>query len=216
VIHTLWIGSRRLDRGRSIWSKWEGQREVLARMAVGCWIPADDLRMALNRLPGPPLTRTDVTQRMLEMEEEQSTYSHDDLKAGCLAIYEEEKAQGTDIAAIASRLRIHIEDERTRQQEEVNVRYRQLRGEEAAQRRDRLTSGADIGWTRLQGSKVWYCRTNGRLYRLSATPNKRWRLHRVAQLVDDADGPLIGEYVGRREASAAVASVAYQREVPPR
>lgn len=43
---------RRLDRNNSIWSKWNGQREVLLKSALPCWIPIEDLRDFLNRMPG--------------------------------------------------------------------------------------------------------------------------------------------------------------------
>jgi len=46
---------KRIDRGNSIWRKWDGPREVLLKSALGCWIPIADLRDVLNRMPGPPL-----------------------------------------------------------------------------------------------------------------------------------------------------------------
>jgi hypothetical protein len=55
---------RRVDRGNSIWQKWDGQREVLLKSALPCWIPIEDLRDFLNRMPGPALTTTDVAQRL--------------------------------------------------------------------------------------------------------------------------------------------------------
>jgi hypothetical protein len=42
---------RLIDRGNSIWQKCDGQREVLLKSAVGCWIPIADLRDFLNRMP---------------------------------------------------------------------------------------------------------------------------------------------------------------------
>lgn len=39
--------------------------------AACCWIPIADLRETLNRLPGPQLTLTDVTQRLAALEEEE-------------------------------------------------------------------------------------------------------------------------------------------------
>jgi hypothetical protein len=62
---------RRLDRGNSIWRKWDGQREVLLKSALCCWIPVEDVREFLNRLPGPLLTTTDVAQRLKAFEEEE-------------------------------------------------------------------------------------------------------------------------------------------------
>src|ERR1022692_4868899 len=53
-----------VDRASSIWEKWEGPREELAKAAAHCWIPTEDLQAFLNRLPGPVLTHTDVVQRL--------------------------------------------------------------------------------------------------------------------------------------------------------
>ena len=61
---------RAIDRGNSIWGKWEGQREIIARSAVGCWVPIDDLKAFLNQMPGPKLTDTDVDQRLKALEED--------------------------------------------------------------------------------------------------------------------------------------------------
>ena len=54
---------RTVDRASSVWGKWEGSREDVAKAAGPCWIPTEDLLAFLNRLPGPPLTTTDVVQR---------------------------------------------------------------------------------------------------------------------------------------------------------
>jgi hypothetical protein len=59
-----------VDRAGSIWTKWEGRREDIARAAAPCWIPVEDLAGFLNSLPGPPLTRTDVAQRLRALWEE--------------------------------------------------------------------------------------------------------------------------------------------------
>jgi hypothetical protein len=55
----------RLDRGTNpLWSKWDTNRDAVARAAVGCWVPNEDLRNYLNNMPGPRLTATDVAQRI--------------------------------------------------------------------------------------------------------------------------------------------------------
>lgn len=61
----------RIDRGNSIWRKWDGQREVLLNSALPCWIRVEDLRDFLNGMPGPTLTTTDVAQRLRAFEEEE-------------------------------------------------------------------------------------------------------------------------------------------------
>src|ERR1700690_2833320 len=76
-----------VDRASSIWGKWEGPREELAKAAALCWIPTEDLQTYLNRLPGPVLTHTDVVQRLRAFHDEPySTYPNEELKAGCRAL----------------------------------------------------------------------------------------------------------------------------------
>jgi len=80
-------------------------REELAKAAAICWIPTEDLRVFLNRLPGPALTHTDVVQRLRAFwEEPWAEYPDEELKAGCLALYEREKAFGTELPAIIGAL----------------------------------------------------------------------------------------------------------------
>src|ERR1700754_924644 len=59
-----------VDRASSIWTKWDGPRDQLAKAAAHCWIPVEDLQDYLNHLPGPPLTKTDVVQRLRAIHEE--------------------------------------------------------------------------------------------------------------------------------------------------
>lgn len=203
---------KRMDRGSSIWQKWEGQREVLVKMALGCWIPTEDLRAALNRLPGPQLTTTDVDQRLKALEEEDYTFANEDLKAGCLALYEKEKAEGTELPAIIRLLREHVDREEDRLQEEQQEQYRRNREEEQTAKEQRLASGADCRWTQPRNSVHWYYRLNGRTYRLSPTKDKKWQLHRVNSLTENEEGSLIGTYQRRGDASKVIATAAYQSE----
>ncbi len=203
---------RRIDRENSIWTKWDGQREILLKSAVGCWIPVEDLRDFLNRMPGPPLTTTDVAQRLKAFEDELSTYPDDELQAGCLALYEKEKADGTELPAIVGQLRDHVETEEERIRSEQHERYLQSREQDRIPREQRLLSGADCKWTQVQKSQHWYCRSNGRTYRLSPTKDEMWNLYRVQSTKDDEDGALIGKYRRRGDATKIVADMAYQPE----
>lgn len=203
----------RVVNGRnSVWLKWDDQREKLIKSAIGCWIPFDDLRDFLNGLPGPALTVTDVTQRMRAFEDEDYfSYPKEELQSGCLAIYECEKAKGTELPAIIGLLRDHVESEEERLRCEQRAQYERSREEERIAREQRLLSGADCKWTQLAKSPDWYCRMNGRMYRLSPTKDKMWSLHRVDS-VEGPTGPLIGKYKNRRDASKAVAQVAYHTD----
>jgi hypothetical protein len=132
---------RQIDRGKSIWTKWDGQREILAKAAVGCWVPIEDFRDFLNRMPGPRLTTTDVVQKRKAVEEESYTYSNEELQTGCLGLYEKEKEEGTDLPAILKLLREYVEGEEERLRHERQDRYERFREEERIAREERLLSG---------------------------------------------------------------------------
>ncbi len=205
---------RRLERTDSLWRKWNGPREDLARLAQPCWIPVADLRDALNEYLGPPLTNTDVAQRLeafwLDGLEK---LPDDDLKDGCLEIYQREKAEGTEMRAIIGRLRMHIEDEDIRMWKEHRERSEKRLEERKQAAQDRLNSGADCPWTQRPKSKHLYCRRNGRLYRLSPTNDDgRVRLFRVQQIDDDERGDVLGLYQSRGDAAKAVKEIAYRPE----
>jgi hypothetical protein len=135
-----------VDRAGSIWSKWEGRREDLAKAAAHCWIPVDDLLAYLKRLPGPQLTRTDVTQRLRAIyEEAYGHYPNEEVKASCLALYEAEKAQGTEMTAIISAVQEHVELEEDRLNQEREQAYQRFRDEERARAQQRFNAGADCG-----------------------------------------------------------------------
>lgn len=202
---------RNLDRGDSAWTKWTGAREQLVKSATSCWIPAADLRDHLNQMNGPVLTTSDVEQRLRAFAEERyGNYPKEELQAGCLAVYEAEKAQGTEMPAIVGVLEEHLEREEERLRREDAERYQRLRENERLAAEQRLLSGADCKWTPWQG-KDMFCRANGRLYRLSETADKRVDQHRLESL-DVAEGKIIGRYLKRGDATKAVALVAYQPE----
>lgn len=85
-----------------VWTKWSADREQIAERAVGIWIPVDDLRAALNALPGPTLSEVDVAQRLRDLREQPYTYQDPvaPLEADALAAYAEEKAKGTEFIAL--------------------------------------------------------------------------------------------------------------------
>jgi hypothetical protein len=202
-----------VDRQGSVWSKWEGEREPWAQKALPCWIPMDELRDFLNRLPGQRLTTTDVAARLDAMEHEEYVDERiEALREGCLVVYEREKAAGTEMPAIiwAVANYAHAEADRyhAAQQESHKQRIEQAK-EDAEQR---LLSGADCRWTQPRKSKDWYCRVNGRLYRLSPLPDKRLRLCRVKVVSSDEQGSELGRYQSRGDATKAVSEMAYKPE----
>jgi hypothetical protein len=200
-----------LHQRSRVWKKWEGEREPFLKAAAHCWIPVEDLRTFLIALPGPNLTMTDVTECLRAFHEETyAAYPNNRLEADCLALYAREKAEGTELPAIAGALRDFIEREEARLYDEQQAGWKAAAAAEKAALEQRYTSGADCKWTSVQGSTSLFCRINGRSYRLSPTPDKRWDLHRIATI--DDKGILVGRYAQRRDVTKILAQVAYQPE----
>ena len=155
-----------VDRAGSVWTKWEGCRDDVVKAAAPCWIPVEDLAAFLNSLPGPPLTLTDVKQRLrVVWEEPWSQYPKEDLKLGCLAIYEGEKAAETEMSAIIGALQEYIEQEEERLSREREESYRRFREDERVRLQQRFLSRANCGWTPIDGSVALFCRRIGRAFR---------------------------------------------------
>ncbi|MGY3134570.1 hypothetical protein ACVWZM_005252 [Bradyrhizobium sp. USDA 4501] len=200
-----------VDRASSVWKKWEPQREEIAKAAAPCWIPIEDLQAFLNSLPGPALTKTDVEQRLRAIwEEPYATYPKDELKIGCLALYHSEAAQGTELRAIIGALEEHIEREDDRLRREQEESYHRWKEEERVKLEQRFLSGADCGWTPVNKSDAFYCRRNGRTFRIIQGKDKRWTLFRVKSIEDK--GELLGQYQGRGDANKALKTIAYANE----
>jgi len=202
----------KLDHRDGIWRKWNEPREALVKSATHCWIPIDDLREYLNGMPGPALTRMDVAQRLRAFQEEPyGERLNEELKAGCLVIFEREKAEGTELPAVIGAIQEWAEQEEVRQwHEREAARQRQIEEERVALEQ-RLLSGADCKWTPLNKSVEVYCRMNGRTYRLSRTGNTTLELHRIKSLADQ-QGLLIGTYRTRADATKVIAEAAYLPE----
>lgn len=199
-----------LDGASSAWKKWETQREEVAQAAAPCWIPVEDLQAFLNTLPGPPLTKTDVEQRLRAIWEEPASYPKDDLKDGCVALYQSEKVDGTEMRTIIGALQEHIEREEDRLRQEQEQSYRRWREEERVKLEQRFLSGADCGWTQIDKSDAFYCRRNGRAFRIARGKDKRWTLYSVDEIGDN--GELLGIYQGRGDANKALKKIAYAPE----
>lgn len=112
--------------------------------------------------------------------------------SGVLKLYQREKAEGTELPAIVGLLRDHVEREEERLRTERDERYRRQSEEDRIAREQRLLSGADCQWTQLQKSPCWYCRANGRMYRLTPTKGKMWNLQRVNSISDDEEAGVVG------------------------
>jgi len=203
------VGATR--REPTLWRKWEGEREALLKGAALCWVPVEDLFDFLNAMPGPMLTLTDVSQRLRAFQEEPyASYPNERLREGCLSLYEEEKAAGTELPAIVGVLQEHVDAEEDRLRQEHEAAWRQRQEEERVALEQRFLAGADCKWTAIQKSRDRYTRKNGRAYRLSPTKDKQWDLFRI-EGVDDC-GARIGTYGTRGDASKALAKLAYEPE----
>jgi len=64
----------------------------------------------------------------------------------------------------------------------------------------------------MRGSRRWYCRVNGRLYRLSSLTDRRLQLCRVKAVSDEEPGAELGRYQTRGDATTAVGAMAYKPE----
>lgn len=203
---------RSVDQASSVWRKWDGVRDNVARAAACCWLPIEDLRAFLNELPGPELTLTDVNQRLRAIWEEAAFngYPNDDVKDGCTSLYVSERAAGTEMMAIIGAIQEFIETEEERLRIEREARYHQSQEEERVRQQQMFMAGADTPWIRVGTSKDLFCRKNGRSFRISQGKDKRWSLFRIAN-AEDA-GKLVGVYVGRGDANKALKQIAYQPE----
>lgn len=200
-----------IRREPSLWRKWEGEREALLKGAALCWVPVQDLRDFLNAMPGPTLTLTDVAQRLRAFHEEPyASYPNEELRDGCLALYEREKSAGTELPAIIGALQEHVDSEEDRLRKEHEAAWRKRQEEERLALEQRFLAGADCKWTPIQKSRDLYTRKNGRAYRLSPTKDKRWDLFRIEGM-DDA-GSRVGTYGSRGDANKALAKLAYEPE----
>lgn len=203
---------------RSVWTKWGKDREEIARRAADMCIPMEDLREALNAMPGPELTKVDVEQRIRDIREAPygSGYPPDSLAAESFAVFAEEKAKGTEFIALlgymedwsygaTERLRLKAEKERREHIEE-----------DKRNAETRLRNGVDCPWTTAADIPDLHCRKNGRLYRLHALkPTSKFEPAFEVLRVDNLDakrGRIVGRYRTRGEATKAVANVAYQED----
>lgn len=202
----------KIDHRTGVWRKWNETRETLLKSAAQCWIPTEDMRQYLNGIPGPELTRMDVAQRLRAFHEEPyEHYPRQDFKAGCLAIFEREKAEGTELPAIIGAIQEWLEEEEARRWKESEAERKRQIEEEKAALEQRLVSGADCKWTPLNKSAALYCRKNGRTFRLTPTADKMVDLHRLKSL-DDERGDLIGTYRTRGDAAKVMTAMALQAE----
>jgi hypothetical protein len=132
--------------------------------------------------------------------------------AECLAIYQAEKAGGTEMPAIIGRLSDYIGAQWQRLRDEKRAEDARRSEETRLERERRLLSYADCPWTQIKGSKFVYCRKNGRVFQLKPNSDKSLSLYRVQAVDDAASGELIGRYRSRGDASKVVAKAAYEPE----
>lgn len=202
-----------LDRSAGLFQKWDGLREEFLQTALDCWLPIPDLLEYLNGLPGPPLTRTDLVQRMRYMIEEEYISTPEPLiREECEAIYAEEKAAGTEFPAIAWRISEHIGQQSARIRELHRQAEAAKRDEARLAREAKLLSHADCPWTQIKGSRCTYIRKSGRLFRLTTNSDNSFTLHQVDEVRDDLPGDYIGRYRTRGEASNTVSKILSEPE----
>lgn len=202
---------RRLDGGADPWRKWLPARDKLIHAAAECWIPLADLHAALCELPGPPLTQSDVSARLISLWEDCHSEPEKKSREGCEALYEREKAAGTELVAIVVLMGRYAAEEDERLRLAAGEERRLRKEERAAELRELLLSGADCPWTSFDGTGDAYCRANGRLFRLRRAGDRRLEMHRVGA-VEDSAGRQVGRYQARADATKAVEQAAYRPE----
>ena len=74
-----------------------------------------------------------------------TNYPKDELKDGCVALYQSEKVDGTEMRAIIGALQEYIEREEDRLRHEQEQHYRLWREEGRDKLEQRFLSGADCG-----------------------------------------------------------------------
>jgi hypothetical protein len=134
-----------LDRPPPIWKKWSADRETLLKSALCCWIPEEHMWAFLNAMPGPKLTRADVSGRFRALLEDEYCfeYPRHELKEGCLEIYRREKADGTELPAIIQRLREYVEKEEERLHHDQREFWEKIKSIEGRSRRNNARSRPD-------------------------------------------------------------------------
>lgn len=193
-----------------VWTKWWHHREELITAAAPTWIPQADLREALNDMPGPKLTLSDVAQRLKIVQEELSSWPDDNFREACMELYRVERQAGTEMIAIAGAIRDYIEQAAAERRKALEQRWMAQREREKLALETRFLSGADCGWTPVTGSSSVWCRRNGRAYRMERRSDGRQDMFR-SDSIDDV-GLLVGTYGTRADASKAVKVLAYQPE----
>jgi hypothetical protein len=203
----------KLDHDSAVWRKWQGTRDAVLSSALDCWIPNGDMLEFLNSLPGPPLTMTDLEQRMRDLIEVEYVSSPEPaLQAECLDIYRDEKTAGTEMPAIIGRLSEYVGSQWQRLQDERRLAEANRREAARIAREKRLLSYGDCPWTQIKGSRFLYCRKNGRVFQLQPNSDKSWNMYRVAAVDDNESGEMIGRYRSRADANKVVAKAAYEPE----
>jgi len=197
------------DGTNSIWEKWTGLRESILKPAIFCWIPVEDLQERLNRLPGAPLTLTDVSQRIRSYQDEDYfNYPDQEFKKSCLAIYEAEKATGTELIAIIQAINEYLETETENRRIKRDEDFKKKAQEERLALEQKFLSGADCKWTTLGKSTEFYCRKNGRAFKIFQNAEKMWISMRI-ESADNQNGDIIGKYKLRGDASKVINQLAY-------
>ena len=183
--------------------------ESILKPAIFCWIPIEELQERLNRLPGPPLTSTDVSQRIRSYQDEDYyNYPDQEFKKGCLAIYEAEKAAGTELIAIIQAINEYLEAETENRRIRRDEEFKKKAQEQRLALEQRFLSGADCKWTTLGNSAEFYCRKNGRAFKIFQNAEKMWISMRIKS-ADDQIGDIIGKYKLRGDATKVINQLAY-------
>lgn len=194
---------------RAMWSKWSDEREQLLTDASEVWVPLEDLREVLNRLPGPSLTEMDVYQRLRAIWTEPYASGAPDeaLRDECFAKYATEKVKGTEFIAILAWLRDWIGEasmELYNRREQEQARQRVINDDHQIRSGANHPQGAT--WVRAIGLPGYYCRKKGRLFRYLTDDDRSGTVTEI-ETIESMEGIEIGEFRTFTEAAKAVATL---------
>lgn len=196
---------RYFDGAYSVWAKWSIDRTKLLDGSKTFSIPVEELQEALNALPGPSLTATDVEQRLkLLLDEPFVDQPREDLRDDLRAIFSAEKAKGTEFVAIVGAIQDFLDKVQQLEYAEYNERQKCEQQTARLAREQILRSGVDCDWLRPWERQDVFLRHAGRLFRLRKIGNLDWELSEIPGRDRVDEGECVGRFKGRGLARAAI------------
>jgi hypothetical protein len=208
---------RYFDGAHSHWAKWSIERTKLLDSSKTFSIPVGELQEALNALPGPSLTATDVEQRLkLLLGVPFVDQPREDLRDDFRAIFSAEKAKGTEFVAIVGAIRDFLDKVELREYYEGEERKKHEQEAERLEQEKTLRSGVDCDWLRPWECQDLFLRKAGRLFRLRNIAHLDWEVSEIPGLDRVDEGKCVGRFKGRGCARTAIYDMIRSGRTPER